>query len=334
MLEEAFKQAEKLDADIVVFGGKLFENNLNDAYISHDLLRMDMLLNDELLNPTENFDYIFNFTTPAPWNKLFKRSFIQDNQIYFQEYERMNDAYFVMISLALAKRIGILNKALINYRTNNNYSLQGTLNESPLLFYKVLCDIKEKLINISKYNIYRRSFIQFCLSFCIYNLERLTDENAYTELYNALKDYIFNQLEITQTSVDDHYNKYAFYQYLKIMNCSPTGYLLEKFLNQKKNQRKEYVFPFADIKMGCRLILYAAGSVGRKYYRQLQKTKYCDLVAWVDKKIRIAEKTYIKSPDDVDMNYCDYIVIAVEDEALACEIKENLINNIKLILLK
>lgn len=330
MLEEAYKKAEKVNADIVVFGGRYFENDVNKAYDYPALLRTDMLPDSDFFEPNENFEYLFNFTTPSPWNKLYRRSFIEENQLKFQECKRVNDAYFVEVSLALAKRIGIINKNLIYYRTNNSLSLQGSLNESPLQFYRVLSDIKSKLVSISKYHINEKSFKRFCLSFCIYNLERLTDEKAFTKLYNALKEYIFDELGITGTTADYYYNKYAYNQYTKIMSLTPTAYLLDSCINQKKNTGNEYLFPFGDIKQGSRIILYAAGNVGKIYYRQIQKTRYCNIVAWVDKNIRLAENINIKSPDEVDMNDCDYIVISVEKEAIASEIKENLIKNYKL----
>lgn len=329
MIEEAYKQAEKVDADIVVFGGRFFDNDISKAYDYPALLRTDMLPNREVFEPDEHFEYLFNFTTPSPWNKLFRRSFIEESQLSFQECRRVNDAYFVKISLAMAKRIGIVNKNFIYYRTNNSLSLQGSLNESPLQFYRVLSDIKDKLVSISKYQMNEKSFRRFCLSFCIYNLERLTNENAFIELYNALREYIFEQLEIKGTSSDDYYNKYAYNQYMKIMSYSPTAYLLDNCLNQRKNVGKEYLFPFGDIRQGSRIILYAAGNVGRKYYKQVQRTRYCNIVAWVDKSIRLAENIDIKSPDETDMNDCDYLLIAVDRESLAQEIKEELITDYK-----
>jgi glycosyltransferase involved in cell wall biosynthesis len=329
MLEESYKQAEKVNADIVVFGGRCFEKDISKAYDYPALLRTDMLPDNEVFEPDENFEYLFNFTTPSPWNKLYRRSFIEDNQLSFQECKRVNDAYFVKVSLAMAKRIGIVNKNFIYYRTNNSLSLQGSLNESPLQFYWVLSDIKDKLLSISKFKANEKSFRRFSLSFCIYNLERLTDEKAFVELYNALREYIFEQLGIKGTSTDDYYNKYAYNQYMKIMSYSPTAYLLDNCLNLRKNGGKEYLFPFGEVRQGSRIILYAAGNVGKKYYRQIQKTKYCNIVAWVDKSIRLAENTDIKSPDEIDLDDCDYLVIAVDKESLAKEIKEKLITDYK-----
>jgi len=116
MIEKAYKRAIDVDADIVVFGGYYFENDIKKSFDFPALLRTDMVFDDNVFEPNDSFEYIFNFTTPAPWNKLFKREFIEKNNLYFQKYKRVNDLYFVKISLALAKRIGIVDEKLIYYR--------------------------------------------------------------------------------------------------------------------------------------------------------------------------------------------------------------------------
>ena len=115
---------------------------------------------------------------------------------------------------------------------------------------------------------------------------------------------------------------------MKIMSYSPTAYLLDNCLNLRKNGGKEYLFPFGEVRQEAALY-YMQRNVGKKYYRQIQKTKYCNIVAWVDKSIRLAENTDIKSPDEIDLDDCDYLVIAVDKESLAKEIKEKLITDYK-----
>lgn len=324
MLEQAYKQAEKVNADIVVFGGSVFEGDLSKAHYYPALLRTDMLPNNEVIETNEGFEYLFNFTTPAPWNKLFKRSFIQKKGLFFQEHKRINDAYFVVVSLALANRIGIVNKNLLYYRTNNNCSLQGTINESPLLFFNVFLDIKEQLIKLDKYKSNMKSFRQLALSICIYNLELVSQDIAYEELYNQLKYNIFEQLGIKGTDEYDYYNKYAFNQYKQILSDSPLNYLLKKAKKNTIKTNKAYLFPFGEVEKGSWIILYAAGNVGRMFYSQIQKTHYCNVVAWVDKNIMFSQNPTIKFPDEVDLNDCDYIVIAIEDESIAQQVKDTL----------
>lgn len=44
----------------------------------------------------ENF---FQFTNTVPWNKMFKKNFIVNNGLSFQEIEICNDYYFIYSGL-------------------------------------------------------------------------------------------------------------------------------------------------------------------------------------------------------------------------------------------
>lgn len=87
-------------------------------------------------------------------------------------------------------------------------------------------------------------------------------------------------------------------------------------------------FPFAKIPGGCRVILYGAGLVGRIYYRQLEKTKYCKVVCWVDRDyIELSlQGMPVERPDVILMKEFDYIIIAQGRRKVQEEIKQYLDN--------
>ena len=72
----------------------------------------------------------FIWSYVAPWNKLYKRTFIEENQLKFDEIFSTNDRTFYFSSLVKSKKIVTMDASLINYRINNATSLTGTYNES------------------------------------------------------------------------------------------------------------------------------------------------------------------------------------------------------------
>ena len=56
----------------------------------------------------------------APWNKIYKTTIIQDNDIKFAENLKYEDTPFVAIALDKAKRIGKINEALIYYQIHES----------------------------------------------------------------------------------------------------------------------------------------------------------------------------------------------------------------------
>lgn len=108
-------------------------------------------------------------------------------------------------------------------------------------------------------------------------------------------------------------------QYMRMMvwNGKPGS-----FIEADKN-----VFPFEQVHKGSSIVLYAAGNVGRRYYSQIQKTKYCSVVAWVDKNWEKEEfrQMGIESPDVMVYRIFDYVVIAVENSEVVKQVRSYLL---------
>ena len=87
----------------------------------------------------------------------------------------------------------------------------------------------------------------------------------------------------------------------------------------------DFLFPFEKIPQGAHIILYGAGTVGKTYYKQLEKSGYCREVLWVDKDAGIMEDDRIKNIDQIDNSTYEYIVIAIENRRICNTIREWLI---------
>lgn len=87
-----------------------------------------------------------------------------------------------------------------------------------------------------------------------------------------------------------------------------------------------YVFPFSELEQGSRIVLYGAGAIGVRYYRQIYRQNQLQIAAWVDKNWKqYADRGFpVSAPGKLaDCEY-DYIVIAVKKKAVAEEIKKEL----------
>lgn len=75
-----------------------------------------------------------------------------------------------------------------------------------------------------------------------------------------------------------------------------------------------------------KIILYGAGQVGKKYYRQLKSMTDVEITAWVDQSLK-DQSVYsyiIESPEIIKKIPFDRILIAVKDENVAEDIKKKL----------
>lgn len=94
-----------------------------------------------------------------------------------------------------------------------------------------------------------------------------------------------------------------------------------------EDRRRVWKFPYSKIEKGSRVILYGAGAVGQDFYSQIMETGYCELVLWVDiKGEKAGEK--VKMPSRICGESYDNILVAINDEKVAREVKGKLVRSL------
>lgn len=93
-------------------------------------------------------------------------------------------------------------------------------------------------------------------------------------------------------------------------------------------QNYTYIFPYVNLLIDKKIVLYGAGKVGQNYYMQIKKFAQSELVLWVDGNFAQYDSVMgidIVSPLEITANTFDYVIVAVLDENVANDIKKNLI---------
>lgn len=119
----------------------------------------------------ETAEDIYAITSPAPWNKLVSAAFVEKWELKFQALPRVNDAYFILSSLALADRIVTVNKPLIHYRVGQTTNLQSGIDRSPTAICEALLAVREKLEETGRWNEVEWSFLNCALENVRHNLD-------------------------------------------------------------------------------------------------------------------------------------------------------------------
>lgn len=142
---------------------------------------------------------IYAITSPAPWNKLFSSKFVKDNNLLFQDVQRVNDLYFVFSALALADSIITVNKPLIHYRTDDGSNLQAHMETTPIAACEAIMDVKNALKRCD--GIWEQvgwSLCNFALYNIQYNLNLIADsDDGKTKLLCAVANTYWDELEIS-----------------------------------------------------------------------------------------------------------------------------------------
>lgn len=168
---EKYVETTKTNADIIVSQYKLFDNakniGLKTVYGIHTNKRKCFCIMGIK-------DKKFNITNIAVWNKLYKLSFIRNNNICFKSHDSLNDMYFGLVSLALAQSIYMCRNVSINYRINVMNSISTKILHTKEIFIDVLSEINERLCKEKNWSKFKSDLL-------------LAEKSQLMEFYNRLK---------------------------------------------------------------------------------------------------------------------------------------------------
>ena len=206
LLEKAYTRIIETDADICCFKARSLNNESGEISDIKHSCRTELCPTSSTFNRMSNARYLYCFTTPAPWTKMFKRSFIEENNLRFQETRSANDFCFVHTALSVASKITVLDEYLVTYRQHNSTSLQATQGKDPFAFYQALTALLDELKQRELYGELRHTFENTALDFCMYNLRTLRyDMEAQRKVFDFLRLTGLEELGIANKPKDYFY---------------------------------------------------------------------------------------------------------------------------------
>lgn len=147
-LEKLYSASNNGNCDVVTtVNVKNVDENLNQSY-------KNIFINSKQLNFIERADMFVK--TGISCNKIYKNSFIKNNNIYYTEDKAASeDLYFTVFSLLLANKVNIINNTSYYYRQVNN-SLSRTIKDEKN--YKIIdfCKIVDKRLSTLNVNIFKK----------------------------------------------------------------------------------------------------------------------------------------------------------------------------------
>lgn len=190
-LEEMYLKCEEDNADICICGASHYDEKSGRTMAISTYLKTDKIPEYTPFGHEQIDDYLFNFSTNVPWNKMFNRQFIMNKGIRFQALKQANDNYFVMLAFFYAKKFSVVDKELIIYRINYESSLTGKASDTPLCVYEAYRETYEHLKKEEGFEKVRQSFLNKTLRSFFYFLSKQTALEAYEKLYNHYKKEVF-----------------------------------------------------------------------------------------------------------------------------------------------
>ena len=170
MLEKLVRRGEETDADIVCCRSRSFEDG-SDTFIKND--NGPHISDYSQVYAGTEIDDLYASIIGWPWDKLFRRSFVNDRDLTFQSLTSTNDAYFVFCALALAQRIAFVDERLPEHRKHAG-SIERSRSAYPHNVRLAQTAIIERLSNEPEWEYVGDSFLSWCVRHLRWNYTTLS----------------------------------------------------------------------------------------------------------------------------------------------------------------
>lgn len=178
LLEKLYTKASNYNADFVVTSYKLYDDSTKEITDKKSQINKNFLPDKEVFCIDDMQQCKFSFLPMAPWTKMYKKDFVFDNGLLFQDIKSCTDVFFTYATTALAKRICIVDENLIFYRINRVGSItskRGDKAQNIIKAYLYTKEFFEKNNLLDKYNTELKQAFAGCFKNEIKNIE--TKEN-------------------------------------------------------------------------------------------------------------------------------------------------------------
>lgn len=237
-LEKLYTKAEADEADLCVCDIRKWDHTTDRYVLPSNYLRKEYMPETVPFSKEDIPQYIFNFTTNIPWNKMYRRSLITDNDLKFEHRQRANDVVFVMQALYLAKRITVVDERLIDYRYNNANNLTAGLSKDLYSTYDAFLaahDILKERGAFENEKV-KQSFDNKTLNLLVQSIDLQTNEASARELFDMLLQEGFRKI-----GIEDYENYYYSRKVYQAYRTMLTGSLVDTLivLKEQKNTNLE-----------------------------------------------------------------------------------------------
>lgn len=191
MFERLYGNAKQFNSDLAMCSITMYDEKTGNTTTSDPYMTLDLFpktFENRAFNYTDTLDFIFRICV-VPWNKLYRREFLQSKKLAFVEGLNFEDNVFNLQTIVEAQRISLIKEPLVFYRKASETSYTfGKGEHKKLDFFKIFDLEEEYLQEKGIYNKLEDYFIKTKKNTLIYWYKKLKDEKIKAEYYQKLLD--------------------------------------------------------------------------------------------------------------------------------------------------
>lgn len=277
LLEKTYITMEKYQTDIVMFEYALhIPSEL--LYVKKTVKRSKGFVENYCKAPFWVRDFEprdFPDWSDTPWNKMFRRKFIEKNEIYFQNLPSCNDVYFVKMALFCATKIIWLDdrRVMVYAREHSEPSRISNVRD-PVFACYAMEKLAEELDKRGMFGELANSYYYALAAVLPHLLAKEKDEECRKKFYRFLKDEEI--LKYIQFGGADYGRVDSYYRYVLehiLNNTYESNQLdsLDTYFQFYLKQKGEVVLRFIknELHKGKKIVLWGVGVNGKSFLEYL-----------------------------------------------------------------
>ena len=179
MLERMVARAEKYCADVVICLAEAFEEETGRSRSMPNQLRRELLKGvdaNAFCPRSEQPQQLFQLCAGWPWDKLYRREFVLQSGLQFQNLPHTNDAFFVYLSLVQAAVVSVEPAVLVQHRMHGA-SISHNTGRSTTSLADALLAIHEQVLAQGNTQL-ARSFHHWAMNMAVWHYMQLAGPAA------------------------------------------------------------------------------------------------------------------------------------------------------------
>lgn len=173
MLQDMYRRAVETSADVVIAGKIIVDADKGER---HYHLPKAVLRRPQPFSPRDVADRVFTMTNAVPWDKFFRRHFIEEQGLRFQATRRSNDVFFVDLALVSAARIAVLPHCYYRYSCRRPGSLTLAKDHFPFAALDAYTAVEAELRARGLWHDFARNFMEVFVPRMLGNLKDFREE--------------------------------------------------------------------------------------------------------------------------------------------------------------
>ena len=290
MVETLVFKAESTNADIVITTADLYDNlyNRNNGVCLRPELKWTP--KKQPFSWRDCPDKIFQIADFVAWNKLFRRDFMEENNIRFEAIAISDDQYPSVMGSVLADRIAVVDRPLIHYRMNSGTSQGSSQAKHPEAAYEAVYSVVNEMRKIGIYDDVKQSYVNLAVHLMRQYFDRMARYEDVRFLYDKFKDDVFPFLGAEGLSSDYFYDPRVGSWYELVTKHSLEEVLFmsaRAYGGDMTTAALRFRVPLDDIEKGSTVAVIGKGIAGRYWYSQLILWDWCKDVFWLSSETEI-----------------------------------------------